>query len=541
MKAADLSPGLLLQATGLGKSFGGIEAVADVSFAIKAGELLALIGPNGAGKSTLFNLLSGQLRADRGSAHLLMNPAASVKVATVELTGKSPQAISRLGVGRTFQVAQTFASLTVLENVQIALLAADGLHFSLLRPAKKHRIPDAMALLANVGLQAQAARICGEMAYGDIKRIELAIALAGKPRLLLMDEPTAGMSSAERQALMALVRQIAKSNNMGVLFTEHSMDVVFASADRILVLARGRLIAEGSAEAVRRNPEVQAVYFGTGRSFETIENKGLVPSAGSNAAAPPLPQPLAAPLLLQVQSLSVWRGSAHTIASVDLQLGRGEAVALLGRNGAGKSTVLEALCGLLPQRQGRINFMGHDLSASLPHTAARLGLGFVPEDRRIFTGLSVRENLEVGRQPPRQWPADYAGGRAGLAAPSWTPESLFALLPNLAALHNRLGGRMSGGEQQMLTLARTLMGNPFALLLDEPSEGIAPLIVEQIASALIRLKAQGVSMLLAEQNIHFAALVADRAYVLDKGRIAYSGSMADLMENAALRQKLLGV
>ena len=230
MKAADLPPGLLLQATGLGKSFGGIEAVADVSFAIKAGELLALIGPNGAGKSTLFNLLSGQLRADRGSAQLVMNPAASVKVATVELTGKSPQAISRLGVGRTFQVAQTFASLTVLENVQIALLAADGLHFSLLRPAKKHRIPDALALLANVGLQAQAARICGEMAYGDIKRIELAIALAGKPRLLLMDEPTAGMSSAERQALMALVRRIAKGNNMGVLFTEHSMDVVFASS-----------------------------------------------------------------------------------------------------------------------------------------------------------------------------------------------------------------------------------------------------------------------------------------------------------------------
>lgn len=247
----------LLRVTNLGKSFGGVRAVDGVSFVLAPGELLAMIGPNGAGKSTTFNLLNGQLRADAGSALL----------GTQELLGLSPRTIWRHGVGRTFQVAETFASLTVLENVQMALLAADRQLFALWRRATHYRAQDALALLAQVGMAAQAARPCSALAYGDVKRVELAMALAHAPQLLLMDEPTAGMAPGERHALMALTRSLVKSRGLSVLFTEHSMDVVFGYADRVMVLARGRVIATGTPEAIRLNPAVQAVYLGVSETL----------------------------------------------------------------------------------------------------------------------------------------------------------------------------------------------------------------------------------------------------------------------------------
>ena len=238
--------------------------------------------------------------------------------------------------------------------------------------------------------------------------------------------------------------------------------------------------------------------------------------------------------LLEAKALNAWYGAAHILFDVELQVKRGEVVALMGRNGAGKSTTLKALMGLVAKRTGAITFLGRDVSKAEPHDVARLGLGYVPEDRRIFADLTVLENLEVGRQPPRRW-AD------GSAAPVWTPEKLFTLFPNLGEMPQRLGGRTSGGEQQMLTVARTLMGNPLVLLLDEPSEGVAPLIVEQMAQMILELKAQGVSILLSEQNLHFAELVSDRAYVLEKGQIRYQASMAELSANEEVRRAYLSV
>ena len=248
----------LLKITGLSKSFGGIKAVDGVSFDVAAGELLALIGPNGAGKTTTFNMLNGQLRADAGSVALAGQP----------LVGRTPRQVWRLGVGRTFQIAETFASLTVVENVQMALLSADAKLFSMWRRAAQHKRGEALALLAQVGMAAQADRPCSELAYGDVKRVELAIAMAHQPKLLLMDEPTAGMGPAERNALMALTKALVVERGLAVLFTEHSMDVVFAYADRIIVLARGRLIAQGSPAEIRDHPKVQEVYFGSGKTFE---------------------------------------------------------------------------------------------------------------------------------------------------------------------------------------------------------------------------------------------------------------------------------
>jgi branched-chain amino acid transport system ATP-binding protein len=234
-------------------------------------------------------------------------------------------------------------------------------------------------------------------------------------------------------------------------------------------------------------------------------------------------------LLLQVDNLSAWYGRAQILFGVDLEVGRGEVVALMGRNGAGKSTTIKAIMGLVEQTRGEVRFRGQSIRRREPFEIARSGLGYVPEDRRIFTELSVMENLEVGRQPPRE------------GAPAWTPEKLFRVFPNLGEMQQRPGGRMSGGEQQMLTVARTLMGNPYLVLLDEPSEGIAPRIVEEMANMILELKQEGLSVLISEQNLHFAALVSDRAYVIEKGQIRYGGTMAELTAGEAVKREYLSV
>jgi branched-chain amino acid transport system ATP-binding protein len=233
--------------------------------------------------------------------------------------------------------------------------------------------------------------------------------------------------------------------------------------------------------------------------------------------------------LLGVRGLKAWYARAQILFDVSVEVGRGEVVALMGRNGAGKSTTFKAIMGLMQRLEGEVVFDDQNLRGLEPFQIARLGLGYVPEERRIFSELTVMENLEVGRQPPRG------------DTPVWTPERLFGIFPNLGEMPSRLGGRMSGGEQQMLTVARTLMGNPFLVLLDEPSEGIAPKIVQDMASMILELKKEGLSVLLSEQNLHFATLVCDRAYVIDKGQVRYEGTMAELARNERVKKEYLSV
>ena len=233
--------------------------------------------------------------------------------------------------------------------------------------------------------------------------------------------------------------------------------------------------------------------------------------------------------LLKVSGLNAFYGRAHILFDVALEVGRGEVVALMGRNGAGKSTTMKAVMGLLDRAEGEVSFRGKDISRARPYEIARDGMGFVPEDRRVFSDLSVMENLEVGRQPARE------------GAVQWTPEKLFQLFPNLGEMPDRPGGQMSGGEQQMLTVSRTLMGNPYLVLLDEPSEGVAPVIVEQMANMIMTLKREGMAILLSEQNLHFAELVSDRAYVLEKGQIRFSGTIGELAQNETVRRAYLSV
>lgn len=233
--------------------------------------------------------------------------------------------------------------------------------------------------------------------------------------------------------------------------------------------------------------------------------------------------------MLTVSGLNAFYGKAQMLFDVSLEVGAGEVVALMGRNGAGKSTTIKSIMGLLPGKRGQVRFMDEDIGALEPYQIARRGLGFVPEDRRVFSELSVLQNLEVGKQSPRN------------GVQPWTPQRLFKLFPNLGEMPHRPGGSMSGGEQQMLTVARTLMGNPLLLMLDEPSEGVAPVIVEQIAHMIMTLKQQGLAILLSEQNLHFARLVCDRAYVLEQGQIRFSGSMQALAENDEIQQNYLSL
>ena len=258
----------VLSVVDLSKAFGGVRAVNDVSFSVASGEFLALIGPNGAGKSTCFNLINGQIAPDRGE----------IRLEGRNIAGLPPREIWRSGVGRTFQIAATFGSMTVVENVQMALVSHARETFNLWAAmARRHR-ERALDLLAQVGMRDAADRPCRELAYGDVKRVELAIALANEPRLLLMDEPAAGMGPSERNELIALVKRLVVERGVSVLFTEHSMDVVFAYADRIIVLARGRLIADGDAAAIRADAKVREVYFGTGRTFERKPQRAEVDS-----------------------------------------------------------------------------------------------------------------------------------------------------------------------------------------------------------------------------------------------------------------------
>ncbi len=252
-----------LSVVSLRKSFGAVRAVDDVSFSVAGGEFLALIGPNGAGKSTCFNIINGQLPPDAGA----------VRFDDSDLVKLPPREICRRGIARTFQIAATFGSMTVAENVQMALIAHHREVYRLWRPATSFHRERALELLRQVGMHEAADRPCRELAYGDVKRVELAVALASEPRLLLMDEPTAGMAPRERNEMIALVKKRVVERGISVLFTEHSMDVVFAFADRIIVMARGRLIADGDAKTVRNDPTVQQVYFGSGRSFKLSEPK----------------------------------------------------------------------------------------------------------------------------------------------------------------------------------------------------------------------------------------------------------------------------
>ncbi len=496
----------VLEVRGLRKSFDDFTAVAGIDLALPEGGITAVIGPNGAGKTTFINLLSGKLVPDEGR----------VVFAGADVTRLPPSARVRVGMARTFQITNVFPLLSVEENVAVPVLARAGLA---LEPRRRvDAFDDAHAqvrrLLETVGLAARASDAAGALSHGDRRLLEIAMALASEPRLLLLDEPTAGMGAAERDRVLAQVRALAARSSLTILLVEHDMEVVFGLAARIVVLHQGRVIADGAPQQIRDDRRVREIYLG---------DADVVPPPGEAAAQTGAP-------LLEVRHLDAGYGLAHVLHDVSFTVARGEIVALLGRNGVGKTTALRSLSGLnAPWRGSAIELAGRPVAGEPPERLAALGVSYVPDDRRIFADLSAAENLRVAMLALRH------------ERTRWTRERIEKIFPPLATLWDRKGRHLSGGEQKMLAIARALTTDPSLLLLDEPSEGLSPLIVRILADALAHIRSEGVTVLLADQNLMFARAVADRALVMERGRLVHVASRADLAGNDPALQRLLAV
>ena len=489
----------LLEVRGLTRRFGALAAVDGASFQVRRGELRSIIGPNGAGKTTLFNLLTGLLPADGGEA----------RVRGTAITALLPHRIVALGVSRSFQIISVFHALTVFENVRIAAQAKHRCRFAMLADSRSFADlnDEALRLLAAVGLADKAGALAANLSHGDQRLLEIALALATRPELLLLDEPLAGLAAHERVRVADLIRTLHRS--LTIVLIDHDIDQVLALSDRITVLHQGRVIADGGPAEIQQNADVQTAYLG---------HLKLAAAAGAGGA------PAGGEPLLRVEGVDAFYGKSHVLHGVSLDVFPGELVALLGRNGAGKTTTLAAITGVVPPRRGRVVYRGAELTGRPPEAIARLGIGLVPQGRRIFPSLSVLENLQIARRGDR----------------GFTLERVFATFPPLQALRGARGATLSGGELQLLAIARALMGNVDALLLDEPFEGLAPAIVEVVWNVLREIKGE-TTILLVEQNADLALALADRAYVLSNGSIVWSGAARALHTDEALRLRLLGV
>jgi len=495
----------ILRTDRLNRRFGGVHATREVSIAVPRGQIRAIIGPNGAGKTTLFNLLTGFLRPQSGSIYFKGR----------DVTGLAPHQLCRMGFARTFQIPSVSSGASVLENIQLARVSLRRQLWNVWAPFRRMHADESAELLSLVGLRAQAAARARNLPFGDQKKLELAIALACDPELLLLDEPTAGMPLHERPGLMGLVRSIVRARGLTAVLIEHDMDLVFSVADRITVLHRGAVVVEGTPDEVRGNSEVRKIYLGEG-------------AAGISGRVAPAPA-RAAPML-EVEGVSAGYGLGMVLHKVSLTVGAGEVVCLLGRNGAGKTTTMKAIMGLVPPALGRIAFLGHTLAGRRTYEICRMGIGYVPEDRRIFPDLTVLENLEAGRR---------VGARG--QALEWTVERALQFFPSLNTRRRQRARFLSGGEQRMLTIARALVGNPKVLLLDEPSEGLAPLVVQALWDHIRKLKESGLAILLSEQNLWFASGLSARVYIIDKGQIQLSTTFAALEADPELKRTHLAL
>ena len=483
-----------LEVTGLGISFGGVKAASDVSFTARPGAITSVIGPNGAGKTTVLNMIGGFYTPGAGSIRLGDG---------AELAGAPAHAVARAGISRTYQTTQLFGSLSVIDNVRVGLGRAGA------RAA-------AEALLAFVGYGGALATRADDLPHVDRRLVEIARALAMRPRVLLLDEPAAGLMRADKDALGLLLRRIAEAG-IAVILVEHDMTMVMGISDHVVVLDAGRPIAAGTPAAVRADPKVIAAYLG---GTQTRARTRSAPWDGSRTA------------VLSAVRLTAGYGAAPVLDAVDLEVRPGELVALLGANGAGKSTAMKSMSGLLRPVAGAIVLRDQPIGALPAHRIARMGLALVPEGRQVFPELSVRDNILLG-----------ATSRDDRPDAATLERALEAQLQRFPRLKERLASRaglLSGGEQQMLALARGLMAKPQILLLDEPSLGLAPAIINEVFDVLAELRDEGVTLLLVDQMAALALTVADRAYVLDSGRVVQSGSAAELTGDAALEAAYLG-
>ncbi len=472
----------LLAVEGLTKRFGGLVAVKDMAFEIAPGEIVGLIGPNGSGKSTVMKLVMGIERPNAGS----------VRIDGAEVAGEPAHRIARRGVGLVFQHSRPLHRQTVLENIKLALLP-DSLLRLLADPAHER---EARAIADRVGLSDVLHRRPATLPFADLRKLELAKAIARHPRVVLVDEPFAGLTSAETSAFSELISGF-RNEGRAVLLVDHNVKSVAALADRVVAMYLGERIAVGTADEVMRNEQVRRVYLGAG----SLEMHARPETAFADAAKP----------LLQVENLSVQYGKAQALDRVSLHVHEREFVSVVGLNGAGKTTLFNAISGLVPY-SGQVAWNGAKLAGRSGAAIARGGIVHCPETRELFGDMTVRENLDLGG--------------THLAKPDRAEQLrwLFDLFPRLEQRQGQNASTLSGGEQQMLAIARALMMKPKLLILDEPTLGLAPVILEDLSHALERLRQTSpITLLLGEQNVTFALPHADRVYVLEHARIVWEG------------------
>jgi ABC-type branched-subunit amino acid transport system ATPase component len=417
--------------------------------------------------------------------------------------------IARLGVARTFQTTQLFPQMTVLENLLIALHRGQLLLGS--SPGEA-RTSVAEGLLAFVGYSGDLGRPARELPHVDRRLVEIARALAIGPSVLMLDEPAAGLDDADTRRLGELLRRIAQVG-VAVLIIEHDMTLVMGISDHIIVLDAGKRIADGSPAEVQASPLVRAAYLG--ESELSIARRDPARASGREA-------------VLAVNSTSAAYGAIPVLSGIDLEVRQGELVALLGANGAGKSTLLRAICGLHRPVQGRILLLGKEIQLLAAHRIARAGITLVPEGRQVFPELSVEDNILLGART-----LDRRAAQAKV-------QQLIDRFSLLQKLRDKRAGLLSGGEQQVLAIARGLAAQPKILLMDEPSLGLAPAIVEQLYRLVDELRGEGVTLLLVDQMARLALSIADRGYVLQGGRIVHAGSAEQLGSDSMLEKAYLG-
>ena len=490
-----------LEVRDLGITFGGIKAASAVSFAALPGKVTSVIGPNGAGKTTVLNLIGGFYRPDSGS----------IRLGERELAGSPAWKVARAGIARTYQTTKLFATMSIIDNVLIALrrgrlgsMAADAAS-----PADRDA---AEALLAFVGYHGSLSVPAGDLPHVDRRLVEIARALAMRPRVLLLDEPAAGLMRSDKDALSRLIRRIADLG-IAVILVEHDMLLVMGISDAVIVLDAGVRIAAGSPVEVRHDPRVLKAYLGGG---EMRARPRATPWSGAHDA------------VLTTVKLTAGYGAAPVLDNVSLDVRPGEMVTIIGSNGAGKSTTMRAISGLLRPVEGAIVLDNAPIGELETHQIARRGLALVPEGRQVFPELSVLDNLVLGAHSRKE--ADRDG-------------EIAALLERFPRLKERLtirAGLLSGGEQQMLAIARGLMAKPRILLLDEPSLGLAPAMINELFDILAGLRDEGVTILLVDQMAALALTVADRGYVLELGKIVRSDNAVGLADDPELEAAYLG-
>ena len=490
-----------LQVDGLSIAFGGVRAATGVTLTAEPGRITGLIGPNGAGKTTVLNMISGFYRPDAGT----------IRHGAAEFQGRSAATIARAGISRTYQTTQLFGALSVIDNVLLGFRAGHlGNPFAPAATAEEQR--EAEGLLSFVGYRGPLETAASDLAHIDRRLVEIARAVATRPRVLLLDEPAAGLTASDKAHLGEVLRSLANAG-LAVMLVEHDMGLVMGICDHLVVLDAGRVIAEGPPAAVRGNAKVRAAYLGSGQMVVQPRSQ---------------PVPADAAIVLALSGVRAGYGAVPVLDDLSLDVRQGELVALLGANGAGKSTTMRAVSGLLRPVAGSITLSGTETAQWPAHRVAAAGLALVPEGRQVFPELSVRDNILLGAYANPDIDVEVE-----LAA-------LLARFPRLAERLEARAGLLSGGEAQMLAIARGLMGRPRIVMLDEPSLGLAPAIIEELYKVLGELRDAGSTVLLVDQMAALALQIADRGYVIASGRIVHSGSAADLARDPELEGAYLG-